>query len=107
MRDVVAQGLEIGDARLADPCFDHRADAPGRDAGAKWLDRSGNKGGKDVDKTILQTSLLIDRDRTGEFDEALRQTAAGFDATIGFEVSGPWPPYSFVRLRLSSAGAAA
>jgi hypothetical protein len=59
------------------------------------------------EKTILQTALLIERARMTEFDAALRQTAASFDATIALEVSGPWPPYSFVRLRLNAADQAA
>jgi hypothetical protein len=55
------------------------------------------------EKTILHASLLIERARMADFDAALRQTAASFDATIALEVSGPWPPYSFVRLRLTAA----
>jgi hypothetical protein len=55
------------------------------------------------EKTICHTALLIDRTRTDDFDAALRQAAAQFDASMAFECSGPWPPYSFVRLRLQAA----
>jgi Gas vesicle synthesis protein GvpL/GvpF len=57
------------------------------------------------EKTILQTALLVERARVDTFEAALPQAAAGFDASIAIEYSGPWPPYSFVRLRLSPAGA--
>jgi hypothetical protein len=59
------------------------------------------------EKTIVNAALLVERDRTDAFEAALRQTASSFDATIAIEYSGPWPPYSFVRLRLRPAGAPA
>jgi Gas vesicle synthesis protein GvpL/GvpF len=59
------------------------------------------------EKTIVQTALLVERARMEEFEAALPQAAAAFDASIAIEYSGPWPPYSFVRLRLSTAGVAA
>jgi hypothetical protein len=59
------------------------------------------------EKTILNAAMLVERARLQAWDAALRQTAASFDATIALDCSGPWPPYSFVRLRLSSAGAPA
>jgi hypothetical protein len=52
------------------------------------------------EKTICQAALLIDRDQTTEFSDALRAAAALFDGNFALEYNGPWPPYSFVRLRL-------
>jgi hypothetical protein len=52
---------------------------------------------------VYQGSLLVERKRLGEFDERLRVAAGLFDATLTLDYSGPWPPYSFVRLRLQPA----
>jgi hypothetical protein len=52
------------------------------------------------EKVICQASLLVDQSRAAEFQQALERAAALFDANFALEYSGPWPPYSFVRLRL-------
>ena len=52
------------------------------------------------EKVVCQASLLIDQSRTTEFQQALEAAAGLFDADFRLEYSGPWPPYSFVRLRL-------
>ena len=57
------------------------------------------------EKTIVNAALLIDRARMGAFEAALPQAAAALGASIAINYSGPWPPYSFVRLRLSRPGA--
>jgi len=59
------------------------------------------------EKTILNAAMLVERTRLQAWDTALRQAAASFDISISLDYSGPWPPYSFVRLRLSPAGAPA
>jgi hypothetical protein len=59
------------------------------------------------EKTILNVALLVDRARLDAFEAALPQAAAAFDASVAITYSGPWPPYSFVRLRLSRPGAPA
>ena len=52
------------------------------------------------EKVVCQASLLIDQSRTTEFQQALEGAAARFDANFSLEYNGPWPPYSFVQLRL-------
>ena len=52
------------------------------------------------ERTICQAALLIERARQSEFPELLRAAAARFDVNFALEYNGPWPPYSFVRLRL-------
>jgi hypothetical protein len=52
------------------------------------------------EKTVCTAALLIERARTAEFAAALRSAAALFDASFALESSGPWPAYSFARLRL-------
>jgi hypothetical protein len=53
-----------------------------------------------AEKTVCQAAILIDQERVPDFRRALEGAAALFDAHFSLEYSGPWPPYSFVRLRL-------
>jgi hypothetical protein len=53
-----------------------------------------------TEKTVCQASVLIDQSHTAEFQQALERGAGLFDANFSLEYSGPWPPYSFVSLRL-------
>ena len=60
------------------------------------------------EKTVFQAALLIQRDRETEFLQLLQAAAKAFDSNYTLHTTGPWPAYSFVRLRLqaSAAGAA-
>ena len=53
-----------------------------------------------TEKVVCQASLLVEQSRSAEFQQALEGAAALFDANFSLEYSGPWPPYSFVNLRL-------
>jgi hypothetical protein len=55
------------------------------------------------DKTVCELAVLIDRTATTAFEAAIGQAAALFDHSFTLEYSGPWPAYSFVRLRLQPA----
>jgi len=57
--------------------------------------------------TICHTALLIERGRVADFEAAMGQAASLFDASVAIDYSGPWPPYSFVNLRLRPAGSPA
>jgi hypothetical protein len=59
------------------------------------------------EKMVCDAALLIERTRALAFGEALRAAAALFDNHYALEYGGPWPAYSFVRLRLSPAEAVA
>jgi hypothetical protein len=59
------------------------------------------------EKTVTDCALLVESARAQEFGLALQRTAAIFDSELGLQWSGPWPPYSFVRLRLHTAARAA
>jgi hypothetical protein len=52
------------------------------------------------ERRICDAALLIDRARAEEFPAVLGAAARLFDANFALEYTGPWPPYSFVRLRL-------
>ena len=53
-----------------------------------------------ADTTVCDLAVLIDRTATPGFEAAIGQAAAMFDHSFTLEYSGPWPAYSFVRLRL-------
>jgi hypothetical protein len=57
------------------------------------------------EKGICHVAMLIERARVDEFVETLQRAARSFDSNHTLEYSGPWPPYSFVRLRLQAADA--
>ena len=44
---------------------------------------------------VLNGIYLLDADRAAEFAAIARQFAAEH-ATLRVEITGPWPPYSFV-----------
>jgi hypothetical protein len=54
------------------------------------------------EKTVCDYSFLIECTRANEFVTALKDTAALFDSHFTLCSSGPWPPYSFVRLQLQT-----
>ena len=55
------------------------------------------------EETVCECALLVDSERAQEFGPALERTAAIFDSDLALQWSGPWPPYSFVRLQLQTA----
>jgi hypothetical protein len=52
------------------------------------------------EKTVFQAALLIRRASEPEFLQLLQAAAKAFDSSYTLQTTGPWPPYSFVRLRL-------
>jgi hypothetical protein len=60
-----------------------------------------------VDKTVCDIALLIDRTAIAEFEAAVGRAATMFDQNFTLDYSGPWPAYSFVRLRLQPGGSTA
>jgi Gas vesicle synthesis protein GvpL/GvpF len=60
-----------------------------------------SRGGKLVgDNMILNVAFLVERAREDEFNQAVEGLTARYDGLLSFKYTGPWPPYSFVRLRL-------
>ncbi len=52
------------------------------------------------EKMIMNAAFLINRDREGEFDDAVNKIARKFGDRLNFKYTGPWPPYNFVNIRL-------
>ena len=50
---------------------------------------------------VVRLQCLIPRDGESRFTSALHEAAAKFDDDYAFAFNGPWPPYSFVNLKLS------
>ena len=59
------------------------------------------------EQTVFQAALLIQRARETEFAQLLEAAAKAFDSNYTLQTTGPWPPYSFVRLRLQASAAGA
>lgn len=52
------------------------------------------------EKMVLNVSFLISQEAVRTFEASLQQAAGLFDSSFALDYGGPWPPYSFVRLRL-------
>jgi hypothetical protein len=61
------------------------------------LERQDPKG----EKEIVRVNCLIDRNTEQAFEAAVHQLAANYNEEYAFSFNGPWPPYSFVDLKLS------
>lgn len=49
---------------------------------------------------VVNLSLLVEREKLKELDEAVLVAAQSFDNNFSFEVSGPWAPHNFVEMSL-------
>jgi len=50
------------------------------------------------ERMVVNAAFLLETDRTDEFDEKLEALAAAEHPRIGFKLTGPLPPHSFVEL---------
>ena len=50
------------------------------------------------ERMVVNLSLLLEKDRENEFEDALEELAAEQHPRIGFKLTGPLPPHSFVEL---------
>jgi hypothetical protein len=58
------------------------------------------------ERIICSMALLVEKSRAHEFAAALEAAAALFNSDFALEYDGPWPPYSFVHLRLRTSNGA-
>jgi hypothetical protein len=58
------------------------------------------------DRMILNAAFLVDRKRSEEFDERVREVSRKYEDLLTFKYTGPWPPYNFVNIKrkLEKAG---
>jgi hypothetical protein len=49
---------------------------------------------------IMNVAFLVERDREGAFDAAVKKVASGYHDLLSFTYTGPWPPYNFVNIKL-------
>lgn len=59
------------------------------------------------DRLVCKAEVLIARHDVEKFENALRQVASRLEGHFNLEYTGPWPPYSFVRIRLQRGSPAA
>jgi Gas vesicle synthesis protein GvpL/GvpF len=50
------------------------------------------------ERMVANASFLVESERSSEFDDALEELAAEQHPRIGFKLTGPLPPHSFVEL---------
>ena len=44
--------------------------------------------------------MAVDRGRSEEFDERVREVSRKYEDLLTFKYTGPWPPYNFVNIKL-------
>jgi hypothetical protein len=52
------------------------------------------------DRMILNAAYLVERSGEEAFDEAVRSLSRKHEGDLSFRYGGPWPPYSFVNIKL-------
>ncbi len=50
---------------------------------------------------VVRLACLVEKDKEQAMIDAVNLAATKFNEDFGFEYSGPWPPYSFVKLALT------
>lgn len=53
-----------------------------------------------TEREAIHLACLVERERQGEFEQAVFEVARDFDSSSAFDYSGPWPPHNFVDLSL-------
>lgn len=53
-----------------------------------------------TDDEVLNMAVLVPRDRVGEITRELEVLAPKLDQRLQLDLTGPWPPYNFVSLRV-------
>ena len=48
---------------------------------------------------IMNSAFLVSRDQEADFDARVQTLGAKYDK-LTFRYTGPWPPYTFVNIRL-------
>lgn len=56
------------------------------------------------ERLIVNQSYLVNKDKLGEFSEAVTELTEKF-SNLKLQYTGPWPPYNFVSIRILGRGA--
>jgi Gas vesicle synthesis protein GvpL/GvpF len=56
-------------------------------------------------REVMNLSLLVERERLKDLDEAIVTAARLFDDNYAFDVNGPWAPHNFVEMNLQPGAA--
>jgi hypothetical protein len=52
------------------------------------------------EKMIMNAAFLVERGRADEFDQKVQEIGHKHEGRLQFRYTGPWPPWSFVTIRL-------
>jgi hypothetical protein len=55
------------------------------------------------ERMIMKLACLVKKDRLGEWEKGIEETARLFDNHYSFQYSGPWAPYNFAEVDLEPA----
>ena len=58
------------------------------------------------DKMILNAAFLVEREKLAEFQQRVDELSLKSGGKLRFVLTGPWPPYNFVNIRLKLEGIA-
>lgn len=58
---------------------------------------------KDVtsERMVINATFLVGKSREKEFDSAVNDIYSQFSEMMDFKYTGPWPPYSFVNIKIT------
>ena len=92
--------MQLG--RMVDQALSEKSDAFVRDIYDHLRDAAiASRPGKTIgDKMIMNASFLVERDKIPTFDEKVAELGQRYEGKLTFRYTGPWPPYSFVTIRL-------
>ncbi len=55
-----------------------------------------------MERMVFNASFLVQKERENAFDLLVNEVYRPVENLLTFKYTGPWPPYNFVRLRLSA-----
>ena len=92
--------MQLG--RLVEQALTERSDGYVRDIYASLQDTAiASRPNKVIgEKMIMNAAFLIARDRSDDFDARVHELGKRYEGKLAFRVTGPWPPYNFVTIRL-------
>lgn len=57
-----------------------------------------------TEKMILNSTYLVSKDRENQFDQKVNDFYNFYNQKLQFKYTGPWPPYSFVSIKIPREG---
>jgi hypothetical protein len=92
--------MQLG--RMVEQALQEKSDAIVRDVYGHLQDAAiASRSSKTIgDRMIMNAAFLVERDKIPTFDEKVAELGQRYEGKLTFRYTGPWPPYSFVTIRL-------